>query len=183
VKLSKPVRDLINNSEAYIDDNDFTILYNKLHFDVLGHRWEPEYTGEFRAALLDAEIFPLDSMGIVPGYYLCGDTETTAVFVPSHVHIVEEGAFMDSSVEELDFGENVTRIEQCAPSGCKNLWRVVLHNKIEQLSKELFYGDDELKEIVYKGTKHEWLRIHKDAWNRGAVNLHTIICDDGEIEY
>ena len=60
--LSKHIRKLIRDNETYIEDNDFIYVYNQLHFDVLGNRWEPEYTGEFTRALLDANIFPLDSV-------------------------------------------------------------------------------------------------------------------------
>ena len=180
--LCKPVRDLININEAYIEDNDFIYIYNQLHFDVMAKRWEPEYTGEFTIALVDADINPLDSMSIVPGYYLCG-TSTTAMFIPKHIHTVEQCAFQDTSLEEIDFGENTTRIEQCVCSGCKNLWRVVMHNKLQKLNSELFYGCDELKEITFKGTKQEWYLINKDKWwAHGAPNLFSVVCDDGEIE-
>lgn len=181
--LCKPVRDLINNNADYIENNDFLYIYNQLHFDVLAKRWEPEYTGEFTMALIEADINPLDSMGIVPGYYLCGDTLTTGMFLPKHIHKVEQCAFQDSSLEEIDFGENTTRIEQCVCSGCNHLWRVVMHNKLEALNRELFYGCNELKEITFKGTKQEWYRIKKDQrWRNGAPNLSYVVCDDGEIE-
>ena len=184
VKLSKPVVDYINTHQEYIDDDNFTFLYNDLFFLTLANKWESEYTGEFTNALVDAEINPLDNMSIIPGYYMCGDSQTTGMFVPKHVIRVENAAFQDSSIEEIDFGVNVERIEDFVLSGCQYLWRVVIHNKVQHIGSEVFFGCDELKEITFRGTRNEWLRMHKEAgWRRGAVNLHTVICDDGEIEY
>lgn len=186
MKLSKPVVDFINQNEKYIDDNDFRILYNDLFFRTVANNstWEGEYTGEFTTALLDADINPLDSMSIVPGYYMCGDSNITGMFVPQHIIRVENAAFQDSSIEEIDFGGNVERIEDFVMSGCQHLWRVVIHNKVEHIGSEVFFGCTELKEITFRGTKDEWLKIFKEVgWRRGAVNLSTVICDDGEIEY
>lgn len=184
MKLSKPVIDYINTHQEYIDDDNFTFLYNDLFFLAFSGDWEPEYTGEFTNALIDSDIKPLDSMSIVPGHYMWGDTQTTAMFVPKHVIKVENAAFKDSSIEEIDFGANVERIENFVMSGCQYLWRVIIHNKVQHIGKEVFFGCDKLKEITFSGTRDEWLKIHKDAgWRRGAVNLKVVVCTDGEVQY
>ena len=183
MKLCKPVIDFINLKADDIDLGNFDSVYKDLFTSVYLGTWEPEYTGEFTKALLDADIEPLTNMSYVPAYYLCGDAEFTGHYNPESIHAVEEGAFKDTSLEEIDFGINCRIIDDDVCSGNRNLTTVIWHDKLARIGNELFFGCTDLQEITFKGTVEKWNGIFKEKrWKNGAPNLHYISCTDGEIE-
>ena len=182
MKLTKRVSDYIKNSAEYIDDNNFTYLYNDMWALMIAKKFNSEDIGEFTTALLDAGIDMVKYLKFIPAFWMCADTTYTGHFIPSHIEGVSIGAFMDSSVEEIDFGINCKHISESACSGCNYLDTVTLHPNLERISEHAFYGCDDLHEITFTGTREQWLKIEKTPnWHRGAKNLYIINCTDGKV--
>ena len=109
-----------------------------------------------------------------------------------------------TSLEYIRVPKSVTRLN-CQWEGCTSLKTVVMHDDITFLAGALFYGCtslesfyigpnvhelrqnflvecQNLKEIVYGGTRHEWYTIEKhSSWRSGAGHLEVIRCTDGDI--
>lgn len=182
MKLTKRVSDYIKNSSDYIDDNNFSYLYNDMWALIIAKKFNPEDIGEFTTALLDADIDMIKHLKFIPAYWMCADTTYTGHFIPAHIEGVSIGAFMDSTVEEIDFGINCKKISESACSGCNHLYKVTMHPALKSIGEHVFYGCEDLNEITFTGTQEQWLKIEKTPnWHRGAENLYIVSCTDGKV--
>ena len=71
-----------------------------------------------------------------------------------------------NNLEEIILPNTVELIDEQAFSKCKKLLRIIIPNSIKTINgsryyRNIFYGCDNLKEIIYMGTKEDWKNIKK----------------------
>lgn len=81
--------------------------------------------------------------------------------------------------ENIDYA--VTRIDDNAFSGCRNLTSITISNSITKIGYNAFSGCSKLQTINFKGTKEQWIDISKYTGWKDEVPATKAICTDGEI--
>ena len=66
---------------------------------------------------------------------------------------------------------------------CHNLEKISIPATVTQFDNSIFFECENLYQIVYQGTKQQWMDIDKSPrWNQG-MPYSKIVCLDGTIEY
>lgn len=79
--------------------------------------------------------------------YLNGALVENAV-IPEGTTIINDGAFMDSSIKSVSIPDSVTSIGICAFHTCENLTDVSIANGVTGIGREAFYACRKIEEIV-----------------------------------
>lgn len=172
---------LINRHSEYIDNDEWEDLYAAL-YDELEPRFGTgdDILGEFTAALLEADINPLESASLtyVPEYYLYGQTIDQVVIpshivsindhaygatsgydklvVPGHVDCINTYAFYDCSAKEIILEEGVVILGEGAFAGCENLQIITIPLSCGLMHDNIFQDcPEELIIRCYAGSRAE----------------------------
>ena len=86
--------------------------------------------------------------------------------------------FESSDIKEIEIPEGVIEIGVSAFEGCRKLIKVIIPSSIKLIGSKAFMDCDNLKEIIFNGTKEQW-----DGMERGFLWRHLgpniIKCTDG----
>lgn len=111
-------------------------------------------------------------------------TELGSIVLPESVEVIEAHAFWGSSAHEILLPKTLKRIDEGAFDGCDlltslrvsdgitripdkmlcdctRLARVTLPKSVEEIGKDAFLGCESLEEILFEGTRGEWVKIKK----------------------
>jgi len=199
-------REIKEELANFIDANSHLIDLNK--FDELFALWnnEVEYnfeTGYLTMILLLSGIDFLPYLTTIP-YATFHNLPIKSIVIPDNIKKIEERAFAESDLGTIILSNNIEIIETCsfkncslqsiiipdsvkviesqAFEGCYNLFKVVLPRDIEEIYDYAFSFCNELKSIIYQGTKEEWNKVQLESGWRDNSNLTKIICNDGVVE-
>ena len=90
------------------------------------------------------------------------DSSAHEILLPKTLKRIDEGAFEDCDlITELRISDGITEIPEKMLSGCTSLTRVTLPKSVEEIGKDAFLGCESLHEIVFQGTRGEWVKIKK----------------------
>ena len=190
----------------FIDANSHLIDQNK--FDELFALWnnEVEYnyeTGYLTMILLLSGIDFLPYLTTIP-YATFFDLPIKSIAMPDNIKKIKERAFEGSNLGTIILSNNIEIIETCsfkncslqsiilpdsvkviessAFEGCYNLFKVVLPRGIDEIYDYAFSFCNELKSIIYQGTKEEWNKVQLESEWGADSSLTKIICNDGVLE-
>ena len=193
--IKKDLVEFISDNAEEINNNDFELLYKKIHAHIAGY---------FTLTLLEAGIDPLRYSDTIYPYYLFG-TGIDTFAVPSHIKEIDYGAFETcTSLKEVTFAEdsqlevihgaafqgtalssiilpkNLKVIGRGAFEYCKNLSRVVINEGIEgikSIDTWVFRGCENLKKVTYRGSMSRWKEVTVYNWPSDLV----VECLDGNL--
>ena len=139
----------IEKYKDLIDREDWKSLYVKL-----AEKESAATIGALSEVLLSAGINPLENSKEIYPYFFAG-TSLSTYEVPEGVEIIGESAF----------------------ALCGGLKEITLPKSVREMKKDIFTGDFQLRKIIYRGTKEEWLNIEKEpqTW-AGTLNTFEICC-------
>lgn len=102
-------------------------------------------------------------------------------FADGFVGTIMSSAFMDcSNLEEFSFPPNINVIEPIVIR-CQSLKAVYIPSSVKKINAYALSENENLKNIHFDGTKHEWSAIEKGyRWSYGMGD-YTIYCLDGKI--
>lgn len=163
LKISKNLKDFLDRrGKKYLDvpNPNYEELYYYANCDELDGILSASSIGELTDTLIYLNLNPLKSgtMTYIPSYFMCLSSEPE-LEIPEGVKAIYPEAFYHSEIE-----------------------KVVIPRSIEQINGEAFKHCDQLTQVIYLGTKEEWLNteIRDDAFT-DCSKLEKIETLDGFI--
>ena len=150
------------------------ILYNKECTQII-----------FVPEMVEGEItipFGITSIPTKPAPFV-GRQHITSLILPNSLTSISDMAFYNcQNLTSITLPENITNIASGAFWNCFNLESIKLPNGITAIKSQAFSNCVKLTEIIFEGTKEEWLNIEKGTdWNYDMKN-YTIQCSDGNLD-
>lgn len=101
------------------------------------------------------------------------------------VEVIPSFYFCSSAITEIVIPERILHINHSAFENCLMLNRVSLPNSLVSIGNNAFRDADQLKELIYLGTKDEFKKI-RIGWNAFGYNIlgrngKKLIAKDGVI--
>lgn len=103
--------------------------------------------------------------------------------IPKNIKSIKARAFLESKIKTVEIDEGCKHIGALAFARCHNLEKISIPSTVTQFDNDIFFECENLYQIVYQGTKQQWMDIDKSPrWNQG-MPYSKIVCLDGTIEY
>lgn len=105
-----------------------------------------------------------------------------AIILPNTLEVIGTCSFRSCSLQSIIIPNSIKVIGASAFYGCHNLFKVVLPRDIDEIYDYTFSFCNELKSIIYQGTKEEWNKVQLRSGWRADSSITKIICNDGVVE-
>ena len=113
--------------------------------------------------------------------FVCENLER--VTMGESVEYVGRGAFGSTKIKEFEFSASVKTIESNIFSVNIDLNKIVIHKGVETIAQAAFSNCPYVTELIFMGTKAEWLDIEKGHLDAGlfAGSIGQVVCLDGTL--
>ena len=127
--------------------------------------------------------FTADSLETIGEYAFNGCEKLTAIDI-KNVTTIGANAFSGcTSIEEVEFGNDVTEIPQNCFAGCTALKEVTFTENVTKLNSSAFMGCTSLSDIYYGGSIAEWEKLGVTGSSINNATIHYNYTDDTLIDY
>lgn len=177
-KLSPELKLFIEETIDYIENNQFTDLYEMLTNDIAP-------VEELTDILLAAGIDPLPYFErYLPSTYATG-LELEEVVIPGNIQMIQSYAFYScEKLVKADIMHGVEYIGEQAFADCYNLKEVNLPRSLLEIYRGAFCGCPNLKNVYYHGTIEQFSKVKLpfiSSVNKSS-GFDSIKCIDGDFK-
>lgn len=121
-----------------------------------------------------------NSVTIIEPYAFSNCLNLKNILLPNSIVEIEGGTFLNCpQLSNIVISNNVKTIGSEAFKLCKNLHSVTIPVSVTKIGSRAFYNCENLTEIIFKGTKEEWLKIEKGSDWDSYSGEYMIYCSDG----
>ena len=92
--------------------------------------------------------------------------------VPNGVEIAMEDSLNNKYIENIIFPTGFTEFAQYSIAVCKNLKTIFVPKSLEKVLLKAFYWNENLKDILYEGSKSDWNKIFIADCNESLENAN-----------
>ena len=128
-----------------------------------------------------------DNVKVIGSYAFRDCIGLMSVKIGASVMMISEAAFMScGSLTSIEIPNSVTSIGDYAFNSCHGLISVIIPDSVTSIGEHPFAWCNNLKEINFKGTKKQAMKLgigskSRKTWRHGSA-IEKIICSDGVIE-
>ena len=142
-----------------------------------------DHTDDNLTTLKLPEKFRGRTVNRIGDYSLSLCSSLAEVDLPKSVVEIEECAFLKcTALKTIKLPDGIKTIGYYAFSSCSGLESISLPKNIRRIRSYAFFLCGKLENIIFRGTKDDWRKVHKEIdWDSSLVN-HIVHCTDGNLD-